>query len=145
MLDIQKNDRQRFFIIPEGDGYSCLGFDVCERKRIAVLKWLGIEADSVPLGSFQQFASYRIAMRRGAAYAKQTGQRCPAELIPEFIGREHERVEITTPDGERSEFYIGKSSGWMPCHIEIKTRRSDGGAQVYVPDGSKIRFTGERL
>jgi hypothetical protein len=40
---------------------------------------------------------------------------------------------------ERSRFIVGKSTGWAPIHLEIKTRRSTGGAAAYVPDGATIR------
>ena len=50
-----------------------------------------------------------------------------SELTPELIGKEGFRVEATTADGERRRFIVGKSTGWRPIHLEIKTRRSLGG------------------
>jgi hypothetical protein len=85
------------------------------------------------------FRAYRAAMSAGAAHTKQTGERCPMELTPELIGKEGQRVEVTHPDGERRRFYVGKSTGWAPCHLEISTRRSHGGAPVYLPPGSRVR------
>jgi hypothetical protein len=32
-----------------------------------------------------------------------------------------------TDYGERRRFYVGRSSGWIPCHIERKLRTSTGG------------------
>lgn len=48
-----------------------------------------------------------------------------------LIGFEGKRVEATTYDGKVSRFWVGRSTGWRPCHIEIKTRRSRGGQPVF--------------
>ena len=48
-------------------------------------------------------------------------------LSPQLIGLEGWRVEVTDSYGETRRFIVGKSTGWRPCHLEIKTRRSLGG------------------
>lgn len=48
-------------------------------------------------------------------------------LSPQLRGLEGFRVEVVRTDGERSRFIVGRSTGWRPCHLEIKTRRSLGG------------------
>lgn len=53
--------------------------------------------------------------------------RSTAGLSPQLIGLEGWRVEVVTTYGETRRFYVGRSTGWIPCHIEIKTRRSYGG------------------
>lgn len=61
---------------------------------------------------------------------------CPVRdesgLTPQLIGLEGMRVEVVDPpDGEfpglTRRFYVGKSTGWRPCHLEIHNRRSTGG------------------
>lgn len=47
-------------------------------------------------------------------------------LSPQLLGLEGKRVEVTVR-GERYRFIVGRSTGWRPCHIERKTRRSYGG------------------
>lgn len=37
------------------------------------------------------------------------------------------RVEVVTTYGKTRRFIVGMSTGWKPCHLEIKTRRSMGG------------------
>lgn len=78
-------------------------------------------------------------MRAGAEHAAATGTRCPAELTPALVGLEGKRVLVTYPDGTESRFYVGKSTGWMPCHLEIKRRDSWGGGAAYVPEGARVR------
>ncbi|URA07263.1 hypothetical protein Seregon_BL70068 [Xanthomonas phage Seregon] len=149
------NTEQRVYVMPCGDGFSCYGFDVLDRKARAVQWWLETEAapgdelrdarrmlDAIgahAVGTAEHFAACAQMMERGAQFAAQTGKRCPAELVPAFIGREGERVECDYY-GERVRFYIGKSTGWMPAHLRIRTRRSSGGEALSASAISNIRF-----
>ena len=36
------NHEQRLYVIPCAGGYTCLGFDVCERLRVGLCAWLGL-------------------------------------------------------------------------------------------------------
>lgn len=53
--------------------------------------------------------------------------RSDAGLSPQLVGLEGKRVEVETTYGEKRRFYVGRSTGWVPCHIERKLRTSDGG------------------
>lgn len=48
-------------------------------------------------------------------------------LTPQLIGLEGWRVEVVTTYGETRRFIVSRSSGWVPCHIEIARRDSSGG------------------
>lgn len=48
-------------------------------------------------------------------------------LSKQLIGFESKRVEVSDEYGETRRFWVGRSTGWRPCHLEIKTRRSHGG------------------
>lgn len=48
-------------------------------------------------------------------------------LSPQLVGLEGWRVEVVTTYGETRRFYVGRSTGWSPCHIELKRRDSSGG------------------
>lgn len=43
----------------------------------------------------------------------------------------HNRIERIDNDGNRERFYIGKSTGWVPCYLEIKKSNSSGGCSLY--------------
>lgn len=144
MLD-SVNLEQKLYVLKCGDGYSCLGFENAEKRRAAVLAWLGHRPVKVPaLGTAEHFAAYEQAMKDGANYAAKTKERCLSELSPLLVGLEGKRVEVTTPSGEKSRFWVSRSTGWMPCHLEIKTRRSSGGGAAYVPEGSSVRVVHTR-
>jgi hypothetical protein len=157
------NTEQRLYVMPSGQGFSCYGFDVLDKKARAVATWLesqpqrthafinwardflkatGTDGPGLPVvpGTAQHFTLCAHVMDQGACFAAANpGLRCNAELCPALIGLEGQRVEVTCPDGQRSRFYVGKSTGWMPAHLEIKTRRSHGGGIVYMPEGSTVR------
>lgn len=48
-------------------------------------------------------------------------------LSVQLRGLEGARVEVVTTYGERRRFWVGRSTGWRPCHLEVKTTRSMGG------------------
>lgn len=50
-----------------------------------------------------------------------------ANLTPQLIGLEGHRVEVITTYNETRRFIVGKSTGWIPCHLEIFRRGAHGG------------------
>lgn len=155
--EVTVNADQRLYVIPCGDdGYSCLGFDVAERKGRAVLAWLDLRKYSalqalgtIPElfekpGTMEHYRQYEAIMNAGRIYNLKTGSRCDADLTPELTGLEQQRVEVTFPNGEKNRFYVGKSTGWMPCHLEIKRVNSSGGGAVYFPKGATVRVVGSK-
>lgn len=135
------NHEQRLYVIPCGDGYTCLGFDYARERAVAVLAWLGQPATlaDAPVGTRDAYERYRDIMAAGAAHAASTGTRCPVELTPELVGLEHKRVEVIDCHGERRRFIVGKSTGWMPCHLEIAKRNSIGGPAVWGTPFKAVR------
>lgn len=138
------NKTARLYVMQCGGGFSCYGFDVLDRKARAVAQWLSANGENVAdvparVGTKKHYAACSKILAHGAAYAARSGARCNAELIPQFIGHEGQRVECTLY-GERVRFYIGKSSGWMPSHLEIKTARSSGGNAISADEVKNIRF-----
>lgn len=59
--------------------------------------------------------------------AQRDEQRDNSDLLPQLVGLEGWRVEVVDHDGETRRFYVGRSTGWKPVHLEVKTRRSMGG------------------
>jgi hypothetical protein len=54
--------------------------------------------------------------------------RSDAGLTRDLIGLEGWRVEVVDyMTQEKRRFIVGRSSGWRPCHIELKLRTSRGG------------------
>jgi hypothetical protein len=60
--------------------------------------------------------------------AERDALRSDAGLSPQLIGLEGWRVEtVSDMTGEKERFIVGRSSGWIPCHIKLRTRTSHGG------------------
>lgn len=133
------NQAQRLYVMPCGAGFTCYGFDVLDRKARAVAAWAEFPAPSAGTGTAEHFAQCADIMTAGQFVATKRGERCPAELTPELVPHEGRRVEVTRPDGTRERFNVGKSTGWLPCHLAIPNRRSRGGPAVYFPAGSTVR------
>lgn len=142
---ISLNHEQGLYVIPcHGGGFTCLGFDVCETWISSYRAWLESEGQDVPpLGAsratLERYAELKALESAIHAYHVKTRKRCPAHLTPALIGLEGKRVEVTYPDGSKTRFYVGKSSGVIPCHLEIKRRDSSGGDGVYFPAGARVQ------
>lgn len=115
-------------------GFTCTGFDVLHERTERLIQWLterGYDAPKMPKrkGTKKAYRVYLDAVRRAhaATISSGTGVRCTAELTPQLKGLEGKRVEVETTYGEIRRFIVGKSTGWMPIHLEIKRRDSMGG------------------
>lgn len=49
-----------------------------------------------------------------------------SDLSPQLVGLEGQRVEVTALSGETRQFYVGKSTGRNPHHLEVRSRRYRG-------------------
>lgn len=129
---IKINKAQKFYVIPSGRGYTTLGFDVVKRRTNAIAKWTGDRSLAAPakVGTKTALRAYLTAMLTAEQYAMSTRSRCPAELTPQLVGLEGKRVEVVDSYGDKRRFIVGKSTGWLPVHLEIKTRSSSGGGAV---------------
>ena len=142
--EITVNNEQRLYVIPCDGGYSCHGFDVVERLISSYAQESGLPLPVGQAGTPERYAQYLQLCRDMYEIHEKTGKRFNCELVPEFIGREGERVEVETLDGEKYRFYIGKSTGHIPIHLEIKRRDSTGGGACLPSIYKKIRFVGGR-
>ncbi len=109
-------------------GYTCLGFDVAIKWTEGVAKWLGLIPPQQSLrGTAEYYAAYLEIMQKGREFNQQTGQKCLVCLNPQLICLEGKIVEVSVDGEENYRFQVGRSTGWMPCHLEIESPRADGG------------------
>lgn len=133
------NADQRLYVLACGSGYSCLGFDVADRKGRAVAAWAMFTwPEDVTPGTPEHYGAYLAAMKAGSDFALLTGRRCMADTVPELERWNGWRVEVTYPNGDKRRFNVGRSMGWMPCTLEIHNARSHGGPGAYFPPGSTV-------
>lgn len=125
------NTEQGLYVMPCGNGYSCYGFDVLDRKARAVAAWIPCPAPDTQPGTSEHFDQCAVIMEQGANWAERKNARCPVELVPDLVGLEGRRVEVVDCYGERRRFKVGKSTGWLPCHLELAN--SGGPAAMGTP------------
>lgn len=131
MKTLTLNKDQKLYVIRAGNSYTCLGFEVCLKRVTALNTELGNIIKYVArIGSKRLYYQYTHLTSQAAVKHKATGWKSQSELIPEFIGREGWRVQIVDKYGETRRFIIGKSTGFIPCHLEILKSNSSGGASV---------------
>jgi hypothetical protein len=139
------NKKEGLYVIPSSSGgYSCLGFKYADKILCAVRAWLmdyDARVNPTP-GTIAHYRAYAFVMKRGAEHSAKTGERCPAELEPRLVGLEGKRVEVIHK-GEARRFIVGKSTGWLPCHLEIHNRASRGGGAACIFPGDSIRVIEE--
>lgn len=139
------NREQGLYVLKSGGGFTCLGFDVAETRRRALWAWVGQECPDLRKGYGKHYADYRAAVAAASRHSDSLRKRgakdwrCPVEMEPRLVGLEGRRVEVTGPDGYRKRFTVGRSTGWMPIHLEIASRRSLGGPAAYIPKGGSVR------
>jgi len=62
--------------------------------------------------------------------AQRDALRDNSALTPQLKGLEGHRVEVVDNYGERRRFWVRKSTGWQPCHLEVKLINSHGGTSA---------------
>lgn len=131
-----------YIIEHENGGFSCYGFDntLDEIERIVIElvgrgvlpeRWLGDDLESLKQRGRGKLGTYDVLMNMRESLktaCEADGERAVAGLTPQLMGLEGHRVEVRDEDGESRRFIVGKSSGWMPCHLEIARRTSSGGS-----------------
>ena len=123
------NKEQRLYVMKCGNGYSCLGFDVLERRASRLATELGL-AWHERKGTLKAFAHYHELMEIARDKSRRMTWRSTSELTPQLMGLEGCRVEVETTYGEVRRFIVGRSTGWIPCHLEIHNVRSTGGGSA---------------
>lgn len=124
------NYEQRLYVLKCGDGVSCYGFDVVTKKTNRLAKEMQEPIfDLHETGTPEHYYTYCILVHKAQLKNSTTGWRSQSELNPKLIGMEGKRIEATVY-GERIRFYVGRSTGWIPCHLLIKSKRSHGGESL---------------
>ena len=148
------NTDARLYVMAAGRGFACYGFDVLGRKARGVGAWLAERTnnphaadaartwlaliDGEPVGTAGHFELCANILERADIHCSVFGDRCPADLVPALVGLEGKRVSALY-FGERIRFRVGKSMGWLPCHLRLRNARSTGGDALLGEHLSEIR------
>ena len=72
---------------------------------------------------------YLELSEKARLYWVETGRKLNVEINAQLANYHGKRVEVTQ-DGQKERFWVGKSTGWCPTLLRIKTRRSMGGDAI---------------
>lgn len=117
--------------------------DVLDQRAKALAKELGLSWDA-EIGTLDTYAEYQNLLAMGQNKNHETGWRSRACLTPQLIGLERKRVEVMDCFGNKRRFWVGQSTGWMPCHLEIARRGSREGQAVSGAPFKSIRVVTEK-
>lgn len=146
------NDKQELYVIRIAEGVTCLGFDVCADRTRRYLDWLmsrgepgagGLLSafDRLPRGALSKYDIYRETCDRIKKRFDMFRERCESDLAEQLKGLEGRRVEVVDSYGETRRFRVGRSTGWIPIHLEIEGNAS-GGSPAYGAPYKSIREIG---
>lgn len=140
-LDVE----QSRYVIDVGGGFTCLGFKVCREWTRAIACELGrIELAPTAFASLAAYEQYEAALKAARAHAAMTGRPLRCQLTLELIGLEHQRVEVTDRYGDTRAFVVGRSTGFIPVHLELSSRRARSGVGVCGAPFRSVRIVGHR-
>ena len=130
------------YVIHFDGGCTTLGFD----RLMELGNLLAAELDRwdlTPLpaerGTMKAYGKYRKLTDLVFQKHKESGFRSRVELTPQLIGLEGKRIEVVDHCGGKRRFWVGRSTGWIPCHLEISNRRSSGGPAVIGAPFKSVR------
>ncbi len=133
------------YVIPAGEGFTTLGFERVMQLGNALAaefdRWdmTPLPAERGTITAYEKYAALvELARQRNVA----TGFRSKVELTPQLVGLEGKRVEVVDRYGEKRRFQVGRSTGWIPCHLEIERRNASGGPAVTGAPFRSVRVIG---
>lgn len=128
--NVTTNPATGLFTIKCGEGFTCHGFDVVAGLTQKYAEWLSVPVPTEEKGTLEAYVAYRDVADQVLEKCRAEKIKCLVELTPQLIGLEHKRVEVVDRDGEKRRFWVGRSTGDIPIHIEINNTRSMGGPAV---------------
>ena len=134
-MELDKKQGIYYYKVP--GGYCGLGFDVCLEEIKHFKKFLlGTWIDHSLLykrpkrGGYAAFELHEQLSELCRKENHRTGRRCEDALTPQLKGLEGKRVEVIDKYDEKRRFWVGKSTGWYPVHLEVARSNSTGGGSV---------------
>lgn len=126
--EVRADHTSELYVITHANHVSTLGFDVCLERVRDYAADLQQSAPKVERGTVEAYSVMRGLQAALEQRFNDTGQRAVAELTPSLMGKEGWRVEVVDEEGDAPRrFIVGKSTGYIPIHLEISRRNAHGG------------------
>ena len=125
------DNEQRLYVIKESCGYSCLGFEVAQKRMERLAAEMGRKTPAAELGTEAHYQAY-LDLHSAARRNLDGASKC--ELSPQLIGLEGYRVEVVTDYGEKRRFIdrqVYRMDADSPRNIAaVKSWRRRGGTTL---------------
>lgn len=123
------NKEQKLYVIPCGkNGFSCYGFENCIKMRNKLAKEYNMpRLTRGKIGTMKTYDEYLDLCELAGKIFAQTGKKSESGLNEKLKGLKGKRVEVVYTWGEKERFYVGQSTGHIPCNLVIKKSNSTGG------------------
>jgi hypothetical protein len=133
--------KEKLYVYRVNKGYGTIGFSYAAREARAAAELTGHKYNyaQIEAGTEAGFNEYQLALEQGREANARTGRRAEGALTKQLIGLEGKRVEVVDSYGETRRFIVGKSTGWMPIHLEIHNRSSSGGMGAHGTPYKSVR------
>lgn len=130
-MRVTLNAEQSLYVIDVGHGYTCLGFTICQNWTRDIAHELGRrDLEPTAFASLEAYGEYERALEAAREYAAHAGQALTCRLTPQLVGLERRYVQVMDEWGETRQFYVGRSTGFIPVHLELENEHSESGAAV---------------
>ncbi|RYU64350.1 hypothetical protein [Aliivibrio finisterrensis] len=136
-LTITLNREQKLYVMRhQNKSFSCLGFDVVANRIDEMHEFfttkqnMVLPAKPIRKGTMKAYNFYNLLVDLARGLYKEKGIKTPTELSAQLNGLEGKQVEVVDCYGETRRFYVGRSTGFIPCHLEISHHNSSGGGAV---------------
>lgn len=116
-LKIDKQKQQ--YVFTQGSGVFPIGIALLAKRAKAVAQWMGVAEPKSKAGSFEHYTECMAMMEKGHQHAKRTGLQCNGNLSPQLVGYEGARVSVVDNAGYTRSFWVARTLGWMPSHLEV--------------------------
>ena len=136
------SNEQKLYLRHDSKGVHPIGWYVVERLTKVMEEEMNF-TDSRPQnlepGTIKAYDWYAFLLRKAELYHERNKTKSKMWLTEELIGFEGQLVEVVDRDGKKSRFWVGISSGWAPCHLELKGKRSKSGPGVMGAPYKSVR------
>ena len=140
---ITVDHKRGLYILQTEEYYSTHGIDVVQRRSENIIKWIKGKGEEpiykmVEYATVHAYEQYKAIMNQAQEFCKKNNIQCEIELEAQLIGLEGKRVEVIDKYGEKRRFWVGRTTGWLPGHIELSKSNSSGGFLVMGTPFQKI-------
>lgn len=138
MTQLKIDEQNGQYISIQGRGVFPIEIAVLAKRAKAVAQWLGITEPPAKTGTPEHYTQCMEMMGKGELHAKRTGLKCDGNLNPQLVGYEGERVSVVDVVGIKRSFWVVRSLGWMPGHLEIQHDNGEDGVLASDPYQSVV-------